>query len=69
MFLINELRLSYQFLRFRYKEKFNQPPSEPTVTDKYNLSKWKYSQLRDIINTSCDIDLLEVSPRMENYCT
>ncbi|XP_045467854.1 myosin heavy chain 95F isoform X3 [Harmonia axyridis] len=26
---------------------------------KYDLSKWKYSDLRDTINTSCDIDLLE----------
>lgn len=28
---------------------------------KYDLSKWKYSELRDAINTSCDIELLEVS--------
>lgn len=27
---------------------------------KYDLSKWKYSELRDAINTSCDIELLEV---------
>ena len=26
---------------------------------KFNLSKWKYAELRDTINTSCDIDLLE----------
>jgi myosin-6 len=26
---------------------------------KYDLTKWKYSELRDTINTSCDIDLLE----------
>ncbi|RWS06113.1 unconventional myosin-VI-like protein [Dinothrombium tinctorium] len=26
---------------------------------KFDLSKWKYSDLRDIINTSCDIELLE----------
>ncbi|XP_044727037.1 myosin heavy chain 95F isoform X2 [Chrysoperla carnea] len=26
---------------------------------KYDLSKWKYSELRDTINTSCDIELLE----------
>ncbi|XP_066252455.1 myosin heavy chain 95F isoform X2 [Euwallacea similis] len=26
---------------------------------KHDLSKWKYSELRDTINTSCDIDLLE----------
>ncbi|KAL9929033.1 myosin heavy chain 95F isoform 2-T7 [Glossina fuscipes fuscipes] len=26
---------------------------------KYDLSKWEYSELRDAINTSCDIELLE----------
>merc|ERR1719379_1857876 len=26
---------------------------------KHDLSKWKYADLRDTINTSCDIDLLE----------
>ncbi|XP_064488667.1 unconventional myosin-VI-like isoform X2 [Ornithodoros turicata] len=25
---------------------------------KYDLSKWKYSELRDVINTSCDLELL-----------
>ena len=25
---------------------------------KYDLSKWKYAELRDTINTSCDIELL-----------
>uniref|UniRef100_A0A8C2E4M6 Unconventional myosin-VI n=1 Tax=Cyprinus carpio TaxID=7962 RepID=A0A8C2E4M6_CYPCA len=25
---------------------------------KYELSKWKYAELRDVINTSCDIELL-----------
>lgn len=34
--------------------------AEPNENGKYDLSKWKYSQLRDIINTSCDIKLLEV---------
>lgn len=29
------------------------------VNKKYDLSKWKYSALRDAINTSCDIELLE----------
>ena len=29
------------------------------VSNKYDLSKWKYAELRDTINTSCDIDLLE----------
>lgn len=38
----------------------NQLLAEPTVNGKHDLSKWKYSQLRDIINTSCDIQLLEV---------
>ncbi|KAF0762385.1 myosin heavy chain 95F isoform X1 [Aphis craccivora] len=28
-------------------------------SSKYDLSKWKYSELRDTINTSCDIELLE----------
>lgn len=27
--------------------------------EKFDLSKWKYSELRDTINTSCDIQLLE----------
>jgi hypothetical protein len=26
---------------------------------KHDLSKWKYAELRDTINTSCDIELLE----------
>ncbi|KAK8728141.1 hypothetical protein OTU49_009135 [Cherax quadricarinatus] len=26
---------------------------------KYDLSKWKYAELRDTINTSCDLELLE----------
>ncbi|XP_065144554.1 myosin VIb [Paramisgurnus dabryanus] len=29
-----------------------------TEGKKYDLSKWKYAELRDAINTSCDIDLL-----------
>lgn len=29
------------------------------INKKYDLSKWKYSELRDAINTSCDIELLE----------
>jgi len=33
---------------------------------KYDLSKWKYCELRDTINTSCDIELLEVSRPMSN---
>lgn len=35
-------------------------PSPPAATSfKFDLSKWKYAELRDTINTSCDIDLLE----------
>ena len=29
------------------------------VDKKFDLSKWKYAELRDTINTSCDIELLE----------
>lgn len=36
-----------------------QNTASPTSPDKYNLSKWKYSELRDTINTSCDLELLE----------
>ncbi|KAG1714830.1 Unconventional myosin-VI [Nymphon striatum] len=32
---------------------------EKAAGKKYDLSKWKYSQLRDAINTSCDLELLE----------
>uniref|UniRef100_A0A6G1S8K6 Myosin heavy chain 95F n=1 Tax=Aceria tosichella TaxID=561515 RepID=A0A6G1S8K6_9ACAR len=30
---------------------------------RYNLTKWKYSDLRDTINTSCDLELLEACKR------
>jgi len=39
----------------RRSTNIEQPPS------KFDLSKWKYSELRDTINTSCDIELLEVN--------
>ncbi|KAF2360204.1 Myosin N-terminal SH3-like [Trinorchestia longiramus] len=32
---------------------------------KYDLSKWKYADLRDTINTSCDLELLEVGCALE----
>ncbi|XP_035227627.1 myosin heavy chain 95F-like [Stegodyphus dumicola] len=32
---------------------------EELASKKYDLSKWKYSDLRDAINTSCDLELLE----------
>ena len=31
---------------------------EAAASKKYDLSKWKYAELRDTINTSCDIELL-----------
>ncbi|XP_065316366.1 unconventional myosin-VI-like isoform X2 [Gordionus sp. m RMFG-2023] len=34
-------------------------PIEFVRSRKYNLSNWKYTELRDTINTSCDIELLE----------
>ncbi|BES87602.1 Myosin N-terminal SH3-like domain [Nesidiocoris tenuis] len=42
--------------------KLNRPEHIKNQTNnntKYDLSKWKYSELRDTINTSCDIELLE----------
>ncbi|OQR72193.1 myosin heavy chain 95F-like [Tropilaelaps mercedesae] len=40
--------------------------AETTPAGKYDLSKWKYSELRDVINTSCDLELL-VACREEFY--
>lgn len=37
--------------------------SSPTPDEKYDLTKWKYSDLRDTINTSCDLELLEACKR------
>ena len=31
---------------------------EAAANKKFDLSKWKYAELRDTINTSCDIELL-----------
>jgi myosin-6 len=31
----------------------------PSKSGKHDLSKWKYAELRDAINTSCDLELLE----------
>jgi len=33
--------------------------SSAAANRKYDLSKWKYAELRDAINTSCDLELLE----------
>jgi len=53
------------YILYRRSTNIEQPPS------KYDLSKWKYSELRDTINTSCDIELLEVNPKSMCliYCT
>lgn len=32
---------------------------QAAANKKYDLSKWKYAELRDTINTSCDLELLE----------
>lgn len=40
--------------------------SDSIPAGKYDLSKWKYSELRDVINTSCDLELL-VACREEFY--
>ncbi|XP_065838355.1 unconventional myosin-VI-like [Oscarella lobularis] len=32
---------------------------EARAQQKHDLSQWKYAELRDVINTSCDIELLE----------
>ncbi|KAK7077209.1 Unconventional myosin-VI [Halocaridina rubra] len=32
---------------------------QDAANKKYDLSKWKYAELRDTINTSCDLELLE----------
>ncbi|XP_019772636.1 myosin heavy chain 95F isoform X2 [Dendroctonus ponderosae] len=39
--------------------KLNRSQPSNQVKGKHDLSKWKYSELRDTINTSCDIELLE----------
>jgi len=44
--------------RYRSEQVRNQQAA--MSNKKYDLSKWKYSELRDAINTSCDIELLEV---------
>merc|ERR1712038_1818661 len=36
-----------------------QAQAQARAIKKYDLSKWKYAELRDTINTSCDIELLE----------
>ena len=40
------------------KREFSSKTAE-AIHKKHDLSKWKYADLRDTINTSCDIELLE----------
>jgi myosin-6 len=51
-----ESRIARQSLR--RSEKYTSKQQE-MLRKKYDLSKWKYADLRDTINTSCDIELLE----------
>ena len=39
--------------------KIQEVASKQLKPTKYDLSNWKYAELRDTINTSCDIELLE----------
>jgi len=44
--------------RSTMKREFSSKAAE-AIHKKHDLSKWKYADLRDTINTSCDIELLE----------
>ena len=44
--------------RSTLKREFSSKTAE-AIHKKHDLSKWKYADLRDTINTSCDIELLE----------
>lgn len=51
---------------------FVQKQQQQHANRKFDLSKWKYSELRDAINTSCDLELLEACReefhrRLKNY--
>jgi len=37
--------------------------NDPSLNHRFDLTKWKYSDLRDTINTSCDLELLEACKR------
>jgi myosin-6 len=54
------------------------PSPPPALNKKHDLSKWKYAELRDAINTSCDLELLEacreefhrrLKVRIISFCT
>lgn len=47
-----ESRLARKTLKRGVKQK------QPESAKKYDLKKWKYAELRDTINTSCEIELL-----------
>ncbi|ELT99775.1 hypothetical protein CAPTEDRAFT_154601 [Capitella teleta] len=49
--------LLQEFLYFRSAAVLNQ--REKASKKKVDLSKWKYAELRDAINTSCDVEMLE----------
>lgn len=51
-------QLCFSFIKFRSENVRAQ--QQMNGRQKHDLSKWKYSELRDAINTSCDIELLEV---------
>nr|CAI5863971.1 unnamed protein product [Callosobruchus analis] len=56
----NKLHLiSVVFIRFHTLQILRRTHKDVNAKNKYDLSKWKYSELRDTINTSCDIELLE----------
>lgn len=46
-------------LNTRSSSKSSSTSSITKSGSKYDLSKWKYAELRDAINTSCDLELLE----------
>lgn len=56
-FKLNHLHVF--FLTFFSRSEAIRAQQQLVGKQKYDLSKWKYSELRDAINTSCDIELLE----------
>merc|ERR1711872_1173567 len=44
---------------FRRPQRSVDNSTKSETNEKFDLSKWKYAELRDTINTSCDIELLE----------
>uniref|UniRef100_A0A8C1WR55 Unconventional myosin-VI n=1 Tax=Cyprinus carpio TaxID=7962 RepID=A0A8C1WR55_CYPCA len=57
----DEAQMDPSLRRYKYEAKENSKLLLLCVAagvKKYDLSKWKYAELRDAINTSCDIELL-----------